>query len=116
MALPTVTFLPPRVTTGIEEELAMYDALPARPAEVLVCYSLDVRPGRVIAIEASPTTEPLIRALHTAILRAVGHAGEVPEVGRDGDAKGEQSSVDRAASATPSAGAVAAVADGGVRA
>lgn len=45
----------------------------ARWAELLVRYSLAVRPGQVIAIEAKTTTAPLIRALHTAILRAGGY-------------------------------------------
>lgn len=44
-----------------------------RWAAVLVRYSLGVQPGQVVAIEASTTSEPLIRALHTTILQAGGY-------------------------------------------
>jgi len=42
-------------------------------ANVLVHYSLEVKPGQCVAIEAMPVAEPLIRALHAEIVKAGGY-------------------------------------------
>lgn len=75
----------------------MDDLLRARWADVLIRYSLDVQPGQVIAIEAMTTMEPLIRALHAAILRAGGYpvlALALPGLGREFFALAAQDQLD----------------------
>ncbi|MGE5175369.1 MAG: aminopeptidase [Hyphomicrobiales bacterium] len=42
-------------------------------ADLLVNYSIEVRPGQNVAIQGSTLAEPLIRALYAAVLRAGGH-------------------------------------------
>lgn len=49
------------------------DARIARWAETLVGYCLEVQPGHLVVINATPAAEPLVRAVTTQVLRAGGH-------------------------------------------
>jgi aminopeptidase len=51
----------------------MIDRRLAKLAELLVTYSLDVRPGELVTIEATTLAAPLVRELYAEILRASGH-------------------------------------------
>ena len=51
----------------------MMDQRIAKLADVLVNYSVAVKPGELVAIQAAPVAEPLVVALYAAVLRAGGH-------------------------------------------
>lgn len=51
----------------------MSDPRVERLADLLVQYSIAVRPGQKIAIQGSTLAEPLIRAIYASVLKAGGH-------------------------------------------
>ena len=60
----------------------MADAPVARQAELLVAYSLGVRPGQLVQIQAAAVAAPLVRELYRAVVRAGAHP--LPRVVLDG--------------------------------
>ncbi len=53
--------------------MSMVDGRVRRWAATLVGYCLDVQPGEVVSIGATPLAEPLIREVYREVLRAGGH-------------------------------------------
>ena len=51
----------------------MSDIRVEKLADLLVNYSIGVKPGQTVAIQGSSLAEPLIRALYASILKAGGH-------------------------------------------
>jgi len=53
--------------------MAFVDDRLSRLAHVLVCYSLNVQPGNLVAIQGGTEAIPLLREVYREILRAGGH-------------------------------------------